>query len=83
MGKTRHMYQYIGARLLHGLYATGGGCGLLQPGGDFVQDIAVLHMVVERGHCAELDNDVYLGGYTGGVAITKRCDCCHPVREYG
>lgn len=76
------MHQYVGARLLHGLFATRGGRGLFQQGGDSVPDLAVVYMVVERRHCAELDNDVYIGGYTGGAASTERCHCRHPVQEY-
>ncbi len=82
MGKTWHMHQYLGARLLHGLHATRGGRGFLQQGGDIVQDFALLHMVVERGNRAKLDNDVYVGGYIGGAANTEGCHCRYPVREY-
>ena len=76
------MHQHIGARLLHGLHSPRGGCGFLQQGGGSVQDIAVVHMAIERGYCTELDHNIQLGGYIGRVAVTKRRYCRDPVREY-
>ena len=79
MGKTRHMHQYFGARLLHELYAARGGRGFLQQGGDVVQDLTVLHLVVQRWYRAELDDDLHVGGYTGGPESAERCHCRDPV----
>ena len=81
MGETRHMHQYLGAGLLHGLHPTRGGCGFLQYGGDFVQDTAIVYVAIERGHCAIIHHNIHIGGHLGSVENTKRCHCCYSVRE--
>ena len=76
------MHQHIGARLLHGLHPPRGGCGFFQQGGVSVQDIAVVHMAIERGYRTELDHNIHLGGYIGRAAVTERRHCRDPVREH-
>ena len=82
MGETRHLHQHVRAGLLYRLYATRGGCGFLQHGGDFVQDAAIIHMAVRCGYRAIIDNDVYIGRYIGGIASPEGCYCRYTVREY-